>query len=476
MDSLLRGLAANPALPADLVDVLIAQAGPVLADELASRPDLTRAQTRALFAQGPECGVALARAGRLTAADVDPMARPDVALALLEEGAGEAGLARVLARSAVVEHRERLAACSGLPDDVVALLAADGAEGVVAELALWAPAEVAARLAGHASAAVRRAAACNEATPPAVLAALLTRDGLASLAEAEPCAEPRAIRDAALLNPATPVSAILPHLDHEAVWPSWGPASRTDLPPEAYELLAGHLVPGVRETVAQNRAITESLLHRLAEDTHELVRRGAAHNPRLPLALLDRLTATTKLGPGVLPRIAAATPGETEQLARSRNPELRMLVAGRRDLPPRIRDLLAEDPDAKVAKSIAPHPGLTESQLRAMAERHGSRVYAKVTENQATPSSLLEELAAKSTPVRKALRAIARHPHATDAALRVCLTDVQARVPAASHPALAPSTLAALLDHADWQVVEAAAAHPALPRERLRELVSAQLP
>ncbi|WP_307814234.1 hypothetical protein [Streptomyces sp. N35] len=129
---------------------------------------------------------------------------------------------------------------------------------------------------------------------------------------------------------------------------------------------------------------------------------------------------------------------------------------------------------------VTPFPGsaaLWPSQLRSLTHRHGTRVYAKVAENRAAPSSLLEEMAAMASPVRKALRAIARHPNATDVALRSCLTDVRARVPAAGHPALEPSVLVDLLDHPDWQVVEAAAANPALPPTRMREAVgAAQLP
>ncbi|MER7175012.1 hypothetical protein [Streptomyces mesophilus] len=477
MNPRLLGAAANPALPADLVERLISLADPDVAEELACRPDLSRAQVLALRDRVPGCAALLARSGRLTEADIDPVARPESALALLEEGEGGPEFARVLVRSTVVAHRERLAACPGLPGDVVDILSSDADEQVVAELALWATAEVTARLAGHPHAMVRRAVACNEATSPAILAALVAGEGFAPLEECERCAEvyndADAVRDAALLNPSTPIEAVLPHVNHEAVWPGWGLAARADLPPQTYELLAGHPMPGVRDAVAKNPAIADGLLRRLAEDGHDSVRRSAACNPRVPLDLLERLTTTTKIGPGLLPRIAAATEAETGHLARSRNPVLRMCVAERRDLPPAVRDALAADPDAKVVKSIAPHPGLDESQLRSMARRHGTRVYAKVAANQAAPASLLEELANNAAPVRKALREIARHPNATDAALRICLTDIRARVRAAGHPALAPSVLADLLDHPDGQVAEAAAANPALPLVLLREVVLA---
>ncbi|NGO76946.1 hypothetical protein G6045_14920 [Streptomyces sp. YC504] len=477
MNPQLLGAAANPALPADLVERLISLADPEIAEELACRPDLSRAQALVLGDRVPECAPLLARLGHLAAADIDPVARPDAALALLEEGRGGPEFARVLVRSAMVEHRARLAECPGLPGDVVDVLTSDADERVVAELALWATAEVTARLAEHPHTMVRRAVACNEATSPAILAALVTGEGFPPLEECERCAEAHydagAVRYAALLNPSTPVEAVVPQVNHDEVWPGWGLTARTDLPSETYELLAGHPVPGIRDAVAKNPAISDGLLRRLAEDEVDFVRRSVARNPRIPLDLLERLTTTTRIGSGLLPRIAAATEAETDHLARWRNPVLRMFVAERRDLPPAVRDALAADPDAKVIKSVAPHPGLDESQLRSMARRHGARVYAKVAANQAAPSSLLEELANKAAPVRKALREIARHPNATDPALRICLTDVQARVLAAGHPALAPSALADLLDHPDERVAEAAAANPALPQSLLREVVRA---
>jgi hypothetical protein len=148
-----------------------------------------------------------------------------------------------------------------------------------------------------------------------------------------------------------------------------------------------------------------------------------------------------------------------------------MLLAERRDLPPVVRDALANDLDAKVVKSIAGHPGLSEAQLRAMVERHGSRVIAKVAANPETPSALLEYLTGHMAPVRKALREVARHRNATGPALLACLTDRQARPWAASHPALPPRTIIELLADHDWQVVEAAAANPSLPPAVMAELI-----
>ncbi|MFJ1929375.1 MULTISPECIES: hypothetical protein [unclassified Streptomyces] len=58
------------------------------------------------------------------------------------------------------------------------MLAADPEIRVVVELALWTTADMAARLARHPDAEVRRAAAANEAPPPDLLAALANGEGL----------------------------------------------------------------------------------------------------------------------------------------------------------------------------------------------------------------------------------------------------------------------------------------------------------
>ena len=148
-----------------------------------------------------------------------------------------------------------------------------------------------------------------------------------------------------------------------------------------------------------------------------------------------------------------------------------MLLAHRRDLPPEIRDALADDPDAKVVKSIAPHPGLSEAQLRAMVDAPRARVLAKVAANPDATAQLLQDLALHRPPVRKAFREIARHPSAMAVALLACLNDRQARPLAARHPALPPSAIVELLNDEGWEVVEAAAANPSLPLTVMRELI-----
>ncbi|MFF9207808.1 MULTISPECIES: hypothetical protein [unclassified Streptomyces] len=504
MPHVLRGLAANPALPTALVDRLVAVADPDIAEGLADRDDLSGAQAAGLASRVPEIAVRLAYGGVLSAADVDPVAQPDAALALLDEGRGDPEWARLFAVDQDPEIRTRLAACPALPPDVVERLADDDDVQVVVELASWTTAaEPAARLAEHPHAEVRRAVAGNEATPPDVLARLLTGEGMppaerclvcdveeTPFAHDPQCPKPDCVlrpgascagshestlletAERGLWNPATPVATVLRFADHPSPLLRCPVAARTDLPPELWRQLAGDPCPAVRAHLAANEGIDDAAFRALAADTGHDVRRTLAHNARVPLDVLTTLAGAVRIGPTLLPRIAAASAEEIEELARSSHPAARMLVGERRDLPEEIRDRLAADPDAKVVKSVAPHPGLTEALLRVMVERHGSRVVVKVASNPDAPAALLEDVTRHVPPVAKVFRVVARHPRATAPALLACLGDRQARALAARHPNLPGAVIRELLTDADEQVAQAAAANPSLPADVMRRLVA----
>ncbi|MFI1047353.1 hypothetical protein [Streptomyces griseoruber] len=494
----LGGLASNASLPSELVDRLIELA---VADtdrdftyDLAARSDLTHAQALALYACDLDSGPRLAREGRLTVADVDPAADPDTALALLGEGRGDPAWGRVLVAADLDSwSRQRLAECVGLPPDVVETLVAGPDVRVVGELALrTTDRALATRLAEHPNAEVRKLAAWNEATPPAVLAALLDDKGLLPVERCEFCGgveetycgvAPYEICDAthetpvhdvrhgALSNPATPIEAAIPFADHPSENLRLALAERLDLPREVSRRLAKDPDVRIRACIAEKLAGDDGLMRVLAEDEDQDVRRRLAHNPNVPLGVLVRLPVTTKISPTLLPRVEAASPAEVERLACSTNSTVRMFVALRRDLPAEIRDALATDPDAKVLKSIAPHPGLSEARLRAMVDRQGDRVLAAVAANPDASGALLEHLAHHCPPVHEAFCEIAAHPHATPRALLVCLTDGRARPIAAAHPALPPQVIVELLADDDVYVAMAAARNPSLPGAVMRDLV-----
>ncbi|MET9572234.1 hypothetical protein ABZY34_24385 [Streptomyces virginiae] len=467
----------------------------VLLWHLAERTDLDPAQVAALASRDEDTVTRRARDGLLNAADVDPALWPLAALALLDEGRGLPQWARRFAADPDPSLRWRLASCPGLPPEVEDALAADPDPGVAAELALWTTsAPVAARLARHPHAEVRRAVACNETVPPAALAALLTGDGLEPARSCLVCDSretpfthhpycpdtdcdllPGAECDGthgstlqetwqrALSNPATPPAAAAAFAEHPSTLLRWAVAEHPGLPGHVYARLAEDPVPGVRASVARNPGTGPKVSRLLAADPDVEVRRAVAQHPRVPFDLLAQLTSTTRLGPHPLPRISAASGEELKEAAASAHGRVRRLVGQRHDLPPELRDALSADPDASVAKAVAPHPGLSPGRLRAMVALHGAQVLAGVAANPDAPADLLAELARHEPPVRRALREIASHPNATAEALLPCLADGKSRGRAAAHPALPAAVVVGLLDDPDREVVEAAAGNPSLP-------------
>ncbi|MFJ7587791.1 hypothetical protein ACIQZO_10455 [Streptomyces sp. NPDC097617] len=444
MNPLLCGLAANPALPPELVHRLLAFAleeaatepepGPAeeLLHNLADRADLRHDQVLALAAHAENTAVYLARTGTLTTADVDPGSSPYAAVALLDEGRGHPEWARLLAAHPDSGIRWKLASCPGLPADVVDLLAADPEGEVVEELALWTASPVTARLALHPDPQVRFAAASN---------------------------------------PATPLEAVVVLAEDPELTLHWALSERTDLPQPLYARLAADPLPGVRAAYARNPGIGQELIRVLAADPEDQVRRALAAHPRVPLDLLAELVVGDRAGWDLLPRIAAATPAELTELAASPHAAVRMLVAQRRDLPAELRDALAVDPDAAVVRAVAPHPGLSEELLGAMVARHGVQVLTRVAANPDASGALLELVTRHRPGVRKALKEVAKHPRATGPALLACLADRTARPLAAAHPALPPEAVVDLLSDEDRWVTEAAAGNPALPPAVMERLI-----
>ncbi|MFB6581690.1 hypothetical protein ACFCYC_30530 [Streptomyces sp. NPDC056402] len=444
MNHLLCGLAANPALPPELVDRLLTRAlkeagtcpdrddADELLHDLTDRTDLRRDQVLALAAYARSTAVPLAYSGTLTAADVDPMSWPYAAIALIDEGRGHPEWPRLLAAHPDAEIRRKLASCPGLPPDVVDLLAADPDGDVVEEVARWTESPVTARLARH--------------------------------------PDPR-VRIAVAFNPTTSLEAVLALAEDPELPLQWALSERTDLPQALYARLAADPNDGVRAAYARNPGVGQELIRVLAADPEIQVRRAVAEHPHVPLDLLAELVVGDRAAWNALPRISAATPAELAELAGSRHAAVRMLVAQRRDLPPQLRDALAVDPDASVVRAVARHPGLSQELLRAMVARHGVQVLAAVAANPDASGPLLEYLTQHRPGVRKALKEVAKHPRATGPALLACLSDRTSRPLAAAHPALPPEAITGLLADEDHRVAEEAAGNPSLPRAVMLELV-----
>jgi hypothetical protein len=374
----LRGLAANPAVPSHLLDDFVARANGRLAYLLADRDDLSAEQVRALVDRIPEAGefagsvagVLLTR-GLVDPADL-PTTDPQVALRVAKQPGADPALIR------------------------------------------W--------LAGHPDPAVRVVLAKDVDQLPADVVDQLAHD----LVEE--------VRDGLVKNPSTPLAMLVDLVAHPHMTVRWDLAARSDLPHWAYERLSTDPVPGVRYAVATNPVVSESILRAMAEVADRYARHELAQNPVIPLDLLASMAASTRIGPTLLPRIAAASEAELRVLAGSTTMQVRMLVAERPDLPADLIELLVADPDAGVVRSLAANPLLTADQLWAVATRYGPRLYPRTASNPNCPVDLLRHMAANGETVRKVYREIAKHLNADAGLLALCLQDERARPHAARNP------------------------------------------
>lgn len=492
---MLRGLAGNPALPADLLDRMVTSADAELATELAGSARLSPAQAGQLARiGGTDTRIRLVRRG-LLGADQLCRSEPLVVLALLDEAAVPADRALELIGHPDPSIRADLATVPRLTADLLVRLADDEDPDVVAEVALRADLtpELAETLARHPHATVRAALARNERTPPHLLAALAADGGRPALRHCHACqghpdrqygrwcdgaheGAVLTIQIATVTNPATPAAALTGFPDHPDTLLRSTLATRPDLLPTAYQRLARDPVLGVRCSLAANPVIGELLMRRLApvDDNWHEVRRQLAENPALPLDLLAGLAQSTRIGATLLPRVAGATTDEVLVLAESTVPAVRMLLALRPDLPEPVVRRLAADPDAKVLKAIAPNPAVSEEQLWAMVERHGNRVAAAVARNPNCGPDLLLRLVARDPSSWRLHREVARHPNTGPEALRSCLAHERVRPLAARHPGLPVPVLLELLVDPEEEVVVAVAGNPALPRTAMEAALAGE--
>jgi hypothetical protein len=486
----LCGLAGNPSLPADLVDVLIRDGDAEILADLVERTDLTQAQTTALVARcDPRMIALLVRHGL---ADAEPRHFDDPAIAIQLIGCG-LGAPEILARLAHGPDPaiRRLIAdqVTPLPEEITRAFAADTDIRLVATVAGWGelPDDVARALARHPDREVRSELAANPSgtVPPDVLVELLTTGGDAPITTCGACrANPspderchthsaglEVIRSYALRNESTPVAALLDYVDADDASDRATLAAREDLPPTLLARLADDIEDFVRATVAENPSTPADTLRTLACDTSVNVRRAVGSNPNIPLDLLFDLAVRTRL-PLHIPRIDRASEHELRGIAASRSARVRALAAARPDLPEDLCATLTDDPDPGVAKHLADRPGLNADDLRLLAARHGPRLYSAIARNPNCPPELLHTMARNSQTVQKALREIAKHSAAEPRTLILCLDDREARQQAAANPAMPADALVALVESPDRRDAYTAAANPSLPVEWMRRTIT----
>ncbi|GAA2110909.1 hypothetical protein GCM10009759_52550 [Kitasatospora saccharophila] len=466
----LDGLAENPALPADLVDRLIAAPHGPLA--LPRRRGLTEPQLDALIAHDAYA-VALSRhlpkpVRRRLAAHPDP----DVRAALVVSAAPDEDreLFERFAADPAPEVRKELAECGHTPADLRARLAYDPAPEVRAALGQhWtaAPEPVRRALLTDPEDSVR-AAACATSflrwpypVPPADLVPALLADPLTRAGTVAHC------------DPAT-----------------------TDL-----DRLAADPDPDVRRALAAHPGLPAHLRTRLAADPRALVRLAVLARPDTPeaerAALYDSVTGPFE-PPGEDVDEETAVELEMDHFAvgidlwmldlpwvtadplphlDSPHPLFRRAAAASPDLPAEARARLLADPDNEVALAAAssspdPIDPVTAERLDR-GHRPVKRMRWRPADMFPLPVETLRRLADDPVP-RMRLLAL-RDPELPAHLLERLAADPEdhVRLAAASHPAHTPATLRALLDDPSPYVNRAAAANPALPVDEIRARLDA---
>ncbi|MFD4371987.1 hypothetical protein [Streptomyces sp. NPDC058486] len=489
-ESWLRGVAANPAAPSDVLIRLLDQAGrpawqtlceerdlpPDVVDAVVAHPDRA---VRRLFAHNPH--VAPAQRGRLVrdpsglvraglAGGPRPKPRrarplPDAVLEALltAEEAGEDNMvtAAEVVGELVSSRQIPLSFWRGLHDHPRPELRRMGMDHLWRGLG---PVQRAALLAdpdpGVRAAAARRV---RDMDPVAMEADLPERD----------CHHRRGLLTNYPVTDAVAEACLAGGRD------LWALAQNRHTPFFAVVRLARDPDPEVRERVAARADLDAALLAELAEDPDESVRTRAVTHP-LPRTWAERDAIDGVTGwhavdcdcPIAEPDAWLTDGADASWYAAcavSEHTVLRRVAASHPALPAALVGPLAEDPDPEVRHRLACHHPLAppETVLATFVARPRQRAHLLTLPGM--PRTGLRHLLDHEDPEVRALAAA--DPGLDPASVRL-LTDPDARVrrAAAAAPALRDeAVLAALLD--DPATAEGAAANPNLPARRLHALL-----
>ncbi|BAJ27296.1 MULTISPECIES: hypothetical protein [Kitasatospora] len=435
---MLTGLAANPALPADLVDRLLARTGGRYTRQLAARTDLTAGQLATLLERHPTSTVLhqpLPRAEHHRLAD-----HPDerVRVALVRAGApDDRHLWERLAADPSPRVRTTLAESDRTPADLRARLARDPDPEVRAALAQWwpdAPEPVRRILLTDPEERVRAAACARyfrrlpHPVPPADLVPAL------------------------LADPPTRAGAV-PHCDPDT----------TDL-----DRLAADPDPEVRRALATHPRLPAAIRDRLAADPRATVRLAVFARPDTPdadrAALHDSLTGPFEppgedvdeetaieieidrfeIGVGLwLLHLPWATADPLPHLD-SPYAVIRRSAARAPGLPTEARARLLADPDNEVALAAAassPDPiDLATAERLDREHRPPKRMHWRPADSHPLPVTALRRLATDPEPRMRQLAL--RDSELPAHLLERLAADPEQRVrhTAASHPGLTPAS------------------------------------
>ncbi|KJS61844.1 hypothetical protein [Streptomyces rubellomurinus] len=494
-EALLRGVAANPAAPSEVLLRLLAPAGrpawPVLCGQRALPPDVVEAvlahpesavrrafarsrcaapEQRGRLADDPEAFVRISLASGPRPRLGPPEPLPDAVLAALltARDGDHPGEQRFTAG----EIAEELEFSGQIPQAFRRALLTHPHPALRAKatgLWLWLAPEQRAALLADPDEAVAAAARRRdrELDPAAMEADLPDRDGHT--------------RNMLLVNYA--VSHTVAERCLAERRNLWSLAANPHTPAAAVARLARDPDPKVRERVAARADLDPPLLAELAEDPDEAVRLRALVQP-LPRTWPQRSAIDRVRGCGTAcgARSTAECVGPVPEMVRepetawyaacadSPHPLLRRVAATCRLLPEEVVHRLAADPEPDVRHLLALNHPLAPpaAVLDAFLALPRRRPYL-LTLPRLPRTGLAHLLGHQDAEVR----ALAAGDPALPAPPTALLTDPDGPVrrAAAANPLLAPAVLDALLDGPDPDAAEGAAANPGLPAARLHALL-----
>jgi len=331
---ILKPLAANPSMPAALLE------------ELAQNADSDVRQAVARNRSTPVTLLENMAKDRFSGVRVAVAGNPNTPVALI---------------AALAKDKERFVRCSVAenPNTPVALLDA---------------------LAKGKNEFVRRSVAENANTPVALLEALakdtedyvrsaVARNPNAPIATLEVLAKDtnESVRRSVAKNPNTPVALTAALAKDKERFVRCLVAENPNTPVALLDALAKGKNEFVRRSVAENLNTPVALLEALAKDTEDYVRSAVARNPNTPIATLAGLAKDT-------------------------NESVRRSVAENPNTPAAMLEALENDRDWGVSLSVAANPNTPVALLEALVKKGNSDVSLSVSNNQNTPPELLKEL------------------------------------------------------------------------------------
>jgi hypothetical protein len=261
-------------------------------------------------------------------------------------------------------------------------------------------------------------------------------------------------------------------------------AANPTTPPDVVETLLHHSAPAVRRRIAERTDLTGDQLARLATDPAVEVRTAVSTHPGLTEQQRAAITidVTTAEGDGQfatsdelyrdIPYRHGAAPDLTDALrwAHSANPLLRRRAARNPALPIEAVTLLADDPDLGVRVLLAGHhPAASPALLLRGYLEYTGYGRTRLAQLPQFPTEGLARFADHPDPAVRGL--VALDPLADPVLVDRLTADLDATVrqATASCARLPVPRIVALL--ADPELDEAAAANPALPLDRMWQIL-----